>query len=106
MPMVLWSAAQSRPENPGGRPHVRSSAIRSSAARRSAGMAAVSLIAPSLERVEIAEKRPEILGREWHQRHFIAWLLGLRIGDPAGAVAARVRQAPRSNRGPARDMRQ
>src|SRR4051794_20771076 len=106
MPMVLWSAALSQPIIPAGSAQVCSRRRRSCSGSAARAVAVSLTVTFLLQTVEVAEERPEVLGRQQVRRHQIAGLRGLRVEDPATEMAARIRQPAGADREAAGDVGQ
>src|SRR5690242_14317534 len=105
MPIVLWSAALSQPIRPRGLAQLFASRS-TSVVPRPATVPSSVLIGASPQCVEIVEEGLQIARLQGKARHVDVRLQPRRIDDPAGAIAAAVRQAPGAERDPARDMGQ
>ena len=90
----MIDVATSQPSSPAaGRAQVLLAARAASPSRSGAGSRSRdSARRRSLQRLQVGEQRLQVVGREPGRRHAVAGLDALRIGDPAGEVAARVRQ--------------
>src|SRR5437660_11451887 len=100
MPISLWSTVPSTPLMPGSVSHNLCSRSANCGLAVTIAGVCVSCVwrAMSAQRLQKGADRIEIGARHVDLRHQIAWLHPLRIGDPAGEMAGRVRQRARRDR--------